>query len=186
MSAGRKESVAAFIALAAVLVQLWGLYLRAVLIDFIATAILAAAFLILTGRERNIYRTIGITGFALLLAGIALDPVDGGITKDYCNLSYLFTTGGMAMLATAVLVLLEFRYNIQCSFISGIGQNPMVAYTVTSYVIGPVFSLLGIMPLLFSLSEGNRFWGIVQGIILTSLMMVATWFCTKLKLYWKS
>ena len=186
LSAGRKESIAACIALTAVLVQLWGLYLRAVLIDFIATAILAAAFIILAGRERNIYRTTGITGFALLLAGIAFDPVDGGITKDYCNLSYLFTTGGMAMLTTAVLVLLEFRYNIQCSFISGIGQNPMVAYTVTSYVIGPVFSLLGIMPLLFSLSEGNRFWGIVQGMILTSLMMGATWFCTKLKLYWKS
>ena len=71
-------------------------------------------------------------------------------------------------------------------FISSIGQNPMVAYTVTSYVIGPVLNLIGVLPLLYSLSEGNQFWGIVQGIILTSLMMGATWLCTKLKLYWKS
>ncbi|MGN1232223.1 MAG: DUF5009 domain-containing protein [Candidatus Cryptobacteroides sp.] len=182
----RNILTSAFIALLAVLVQLWGLYLRIVLIDFIATALYAIAFYNLVRRDRGVYKTLGLTGFILLLAGIALDPVDGGITKDYCNLSYLFTTGGMAMLVTAVLVLLEFRFNLRSGFISGIGQNPMVAYTVTSYVIGPVLSLLGIMPLLFSLSEGNQFWGIVQGIILTSLMMVATWLCTKLKLYWKS
>ncbi|MGM9768898.1 MAG: DUF5009 domain-containing protein [Candidatus Cryptobacteroides sp.] len=182
----RSILTSAFIAIIAVLAQLWGLHLRFVITDFIGTALLAAAFYILVRRDWSIYKTLGMTGFILLLTGIAFDPLDGGITKDYCNLSYLFTTGGMAMLATAVLVLLEFRFNLRCSFISGIGQNPMVAYTVTSYVIGPVFRLLGIMPLLFSLSEGNQFWGIVQGIILTSLMMGATWLCTKLKLFWKS
>lgn len=182
----RNILTSAFIAIWAVLVQLWGLYLRIVLIDFIATALFAAAFFIPVRRDNSIYRTIGLTGFVLLLAGIAFDPVDGGITKDYCNLSYLFTTGGMAMLVTAVLVLLEFRFNLRSGFISSIGQNPMVAYTVTSYVIGPVLNLVGVLPLLYSLSEGNQFWGIVQGIILTSLMMGATWLCTKLKLYWKS
>ena len=42
-----------------------------------------------------------------MLAGIIFDPLDGGITKDYCNLSYLFTTGGMAALVTAFLLMLE-------------------------------------------------------------------------------
>ena len=182
----RNTLTSAFIAILAVLVQLWGLYLRIVLIDFIATALFALSFFNLVRRDSGVYKTLGLTGFILLLAGIAFDPVDGGITKDYCNLSYLFTTGGMAMLVTAVLVLLEFRFNLRSGFISSIGQNPMVAYTVTSYVIGPVLNLAGVLPLLYSLSDGNQFWGIVQGIILTSMMMGATWLCTKLKLYWKS
>ena len=56
---------------------------------------------------------IGYIGFILMLAGIALDPVDGGITKDHCNLSYLFTTSGMAALTAAFILMLEIRWNIK-------------------------------------------------------------------------
>lgn len=181
------RSVAAgFIALAAVLVQLWGLYLRVVLIDFIASAVLAVGFTVLAWKDRNVYSRTGLTGFALLLAGIAFDAIDGGIAKDYCNLSYLFTTCGMALLTTCFLLLLEFHFHFTSKFLSGIGQNPMVAYTVTSFAIYPVLTLLGISPLLYSLASGNQFWGIVQGLIFTSLMMCATFLCTRLKLFWKS
>lgn len=181
-----KDVAAGFIALAAALVQLWGLYLRAVAIDFAVSAALAAAFVALTWKKKNVYTNVGITGFALMLVGIAFDPLDGGITKDYCNLSYLFTTGGMAVLVTAFLLMLEFRFGMKSSFIAGVGQNPMVAYTVTSFFIGPVLNLTGILPLIYSLSEGNQFWGVAQGAIITFLMMCVTYLCTKMKLFWRS
>lgn len=183
---GKKDVIAAFISIAAVLIQLWGLYLRAVLADFIASALLALAFLVLSGKKSNVYTDIGRMGFALLLVGIAFDPLDGGITKDYCNLSYLFTTGGMALLATDFLLLLEFHFGTKSAFISGIGQNPMVAYTVCGFLIYPLFTLLGIAPLISSLANGNQFWGLVQGLIFTALMMCSTYLCTRLKLFWKS
>lgn len=183
---GKKDVAAAFIAIAALLIQLWGLYLRAVLADFIASAILALAFFVLTGKKSNVYTFIGRMGFVFLLSGIAFDPLDGGIAKDYCNLSYLFTTGGMALLTTAFLLLLEFHFGIKSAFISGIGQNPMLAYTVTNYLLYPLFTLLGIAPLISSLANGNQFWGIAQGVIFTSLMMCSTYLCTRLKLFWKS
>ena len=125
-------------------------------------------------------------GFAMMIVGIALDPVDGGITKDYCNLSYLFTTGGMAALVTSVLLMLEMRFGLSSKFVAGVGQNPMLAYTVTNFLIGPVLSLTGILPLLYSLSPGSQFWGVMQGVLITLAMMAVTYAFTKLKLFWRS
>ena len=121
-----------------------------------------------------------------MLAGIIFDPIDGGITKDHCNLSYVLTTGGMAALTTAFLLMLEIRSDIKGRFIAGVGQNPMLAYTVTNFLIGPILSLVGILPLINALAEGSQFWGVAQGVMITLLMMCVTFAFTKLKLFWRS
>lgn len=181
-----KGVAAGAIALTAMLIQLWGLYTRNVTADFIISAALAAIFIILTFKSRNIYTLTAYTGFALMLAGIVFDPIDGGITKDYCNISYLLTTGGMAALVTSFLLMLEIRFNVRQRFLAGVGQNPMIAYTITSFLIGPILNLIGAYGLLSSLSEGSQFWGVVQGVIITGLMMIFTYMFTKLKLFWRS
>lgn len=182
----KKGVAGGVLAFVAVVVQLWGLFTRNVLADFCISAVLAAAFVALTWKQRNLYSRIAWIGFALMLLGIALDPVDGGITKDYCNLSYVFTTGGMAALVTAVLLMLEMKFDVKCSFVAGVGQNPMLAYTVTNWLIAPVLSLTGVMSVLTGLSEGSQFWGVAQGILITFAMMAVTYAFTKLKLFWRS
>ncbi len=177
---------AGFIAPAAVIVQLWGLFSRHVLADFIISAALGAGFIALTWGRKDVYTKTAWVGFALMLTGIIFDPIDGGITKDHCNLSYLFTTSGMAALVTAFLLMLEARFSVKGRFISGVGQNPMLAYTVTSFLINPLLSLLGLLPLLYGLADGSQFWGIIQGIAITLLMMGTTFLFTKLKLFWRS
>lgn len=181
-----RGTIAGFVALAAALIQLWGLFTRNVTADLIISAVLAIAFLLLTWKNRNVYTLIAKTGFMLMLAGIIFDPIDGGITKDHCNLSYVLTTGGMAALTTAFLLMLEFRFGVKARFIAGVGQNPMLAYTVTNFLIGPILKLTCILPLIYSLSEGSQFWGVMQGIIITLLMMGTTYLFTKLKLFWRS
>ena len=181
-----KQVAGGIIALAAVLVQLWGLFTRNVLADFIISAVLAGVFVALTWKERNIFIKTAWTGFALMLVGIIFDPLDGGITKDYCNLSYLFTTGGMAALVTAFLLMLELRYGVKGPFLAGVGQNPMLAYTVTSFLIGPVLNFAGILPWLSGLAVGSPFWGVMIGVIITFLMMCVTYSFTRLKLFWRS
>ena len=178
--------VAGAVAFAAVVVQLWGLFTRNVLADFCISAVLAASFVALTWKNRNLYSCVAWIGFALMLVGIALDPVDGGITKDYCNLSYLFTTGGMSALVTAVLLMLEMRFGVRCRFVAGVGQNPMLAYTVTNFLIGPILSAVGLLPLLYGLAAGSQFWGVMQGVLITLAMMAVTYAFTKLKLFWRS
>ena len=181
-----KDVAAGIIALTAVCVQLWGLFTRHVAADFIISALLGAAFFALTFKQKNIFTRTALTGFALMLVGIAFDPVDGGITKDYCNLSYVFTTGGMAALTSAFLLMLEFKFGVKGKFLAGVGQNPMLAYTVTGFFTGPVLSLVGILPALYALSAGSWFWGLMQGLIITFIMMCVTYGFTRLRLFWRS
>lgn len=181
-----RNTAGGFIALAAVLLQLWGIFTRHVLADFVLSAVLFAAFIALNLRSRDIASRTGMIGFVLMLIGIIFDPIDGGITKDHCNLSYVFTTGGMAALVTSFLLTLEMRFSVKGPFLAGVGQNPMIAYTVTTFLIGPVLNLVGFLPWLYSLAEGSQFWGVMQGVIITFMMMCLTYMFTRLKLFWRS
>lgn len=178
--------LAGVIALAAVIVQLWGLFVREVLIDFIITAVLAIAFIALTWKKRNIMTALGYFGFGFLLAGIALDPVDGGIAKDYCNLSYLIATTGMTALTGAFVLALELKWNIKGRGLSGCGQNPMLAYTVTTFLTGPIMAACGVTVWLNEKSLSDPLWGVLQGLFFTLLMVAVTCFFTKKKLFWRS
>lgn len=173
-------------ALTAMLVQFWGLFTRNVLADFIISGVLGVFFVALTIKRRNVMTDIGYVGFALMLLGIIFDPIDGGITKDHCNLSYLFTTSGMTALTGAFILTLELKWHIKGRGLSGCGQNPMLAYTVTNFLTGPLLALCGILPWLDRISVGSPFWGMFRGLFITLLMVAVTCFFTKKKLFWRS
>ena len=177
---------AGIIALAAMLVQLWGLFTRHILADFIISAVLGAAFIVLTWKRRNIVSALGYFGFAFMLVGIIFDPIDGGITKDYCNLAYLLTTTGMTALTGTFVLALELKWNIKGRGLSGCGQNPMLAYCVTNFFTGPILAMLGIGAWLDAISLGSPFWGMIRGLVYTLLMVAVTCFFTKKKLFWRS
>ena len=177
---------AGVIALVAMLVQLWGLFTRHILADFVISAGLGAAFVALTWKRRNIMTWLGYFGFAFMLVGIIFDPIDGGITKDHCNLSYMITTTGMTALTGAFVLALELKWQIKGRGLSGSGQNPMLAYTVTNFLTGPILTMCGITAWLDAISVGSPFWGVVRGLVFTLLMVAVTCFFTKKKLFWRS
>ena len=173
-------------ALAAALVQLWGLFTRHIAADFIISAVLGLAFVLFTYRRRNVMTWLGYFGFAFMLVGIIFDPIDGGITKDHCNLSYMLTTTGMTALTGAFVLALELKWQIKGRGLSGCGQNPMLAYTVTNFLTGPVLTMCGITAWLDAISVGSPFWGVVRGLVFTLLMVAVTCFFTNRKLFWRS
>lgn len=177
---------AGVIALVAMLVQLWGLFTRHILADFVISAVLGIAFVALTWKRRNIMTWLGYFGFAFMLVGIIFDPIDGGITKDHCNLSYMITTTGMTALTGAFVLALELKCQIKGRGLSGSGQNPMLAYTVTNFLTGPILTMCGITAWLDAISVGSPFWGVVRGLVFTLLMVAVTCFFTKKKLFWRS
>ena len=181
-----RHIVAGIIALGAVVLQLWGLYTRNVLTDFVVSVIMSLAFVGLTFKDRNVMTKIGYIGFALMLVGIIFDPIDGGITKDHCNLSYMLTTSGMAALTAAFLLVLEFRWAVKGRGLSSTGQNPMLAYTVTNFFIGPILALCSFGTWLDTISLGSPFWGTIRGLVYTLLMVLVTSFFSKKKLFWRS
>ena len=174
------------IALAAMLVQLWGLFTRHLVADFVISAILGIVFVALTWKRRNIMTWLGYFGFAFMLIGIIFDPIDGGITKDHCNLSYMLTTTGMTALTGAFVLALELKWQIKGRGLSGSGQNPMLAYTVTNFLTGPILTMCGATAWLDAISVGSPFWGVVRGLVFTLLMVAVTCFFTKKKLFWRS
>ena len=181
----RRVGLRAWIALAAVVVQLWGLYTRHVVADGLVTLALATAFVLADRFDRSSLSRIGMLGFALLLAGIVFDPIDGGIAKDYCNLCYLLVTGGQACLALYFVLWIE-RQGALSRNLEATGQNPMIAYTACWFVIYPVLDACGVMPWFSALAEGSPALGLLQGFILTMLTVALTCVCTRLKLFWRS
>ena len=177
---------ASCIALEAMIIQLWGLFTRQVLADFIISAVLGAGFVVLTWKRRNIMTWLGYFGFAFMLVGIIFDPIDGGITKDYCNLSYMLTTTGMTALTGAFVLALELKWNIKGRGLSGCGQNPMLAYTVTNFITTPILAMCGIGPWLAAKGFASPTWAIINGLTYTLIMVAITCFFTKKKLFWRS
>ena len=186
MKAGGKEAAAAILASAAAIFQLWGLFTRHVTADIAVTACAAAAFALMTRKRRETWSDIVMTGMLLMTAGTVFDPIDGGIRKDWCNISYLLVTSGMAAVTAGAFLFLETKQGIRLSWLSRCGQNPMIAYTITGYVTVPVLSIAGIMPLIFKAAEGSPFMGLVQGFGITAIMMALTIFFTDRKIFWRS
>lgn len=174
---------------------LWAFYTRHIWAALDITAISAIVFLFLTRGDRTVWTLVARMGFALLALGVVFDPIDGGITKDYCNLSYMLSTSGLACLLTAFLLwgetLAQKRSKQMCRALAMTGQNPMIAYTISGFIILPVINLiLSIIPggtdWLTNLTAGRPLVGLLYGIFLTCLMMLGTNFFTKKKLFWRS
>lgn len=183
---GARNIAAVALAAAAVVFQLWALYTRHVTADLAASAAAAAIFTALTFKNRTLWRDIALTGFVLMIAGIIFDPLDGGIKKDPCNISYILTTSGMAALTTSVFICLETVYGIICRPLARCGQNPIIAYTITCYITLPVLRLTGILPVLDEWTVGNQTAGVIRGLIITGIMMAFTIFFTRKELFWRS
>lgn len=176
----------AVLALATVIFQLWGLFTRHVTADFIVSAVSAVIFIVLTRKNKALWSDITALGYLLMLAGIVFDPIDGGITKDNCNLSYLLTTAGMAAMTTGFLICMESRFGIKSRLFSECGQNPMIAYTVTNFLTAPILSAIGLLQLVDSWAVGSPFMGIARGLFITGIMMAVTIFFTRKKIFWRS
>ena len=181
-----RHLTAAIIALVAMLVQLWGLFTRQVLADFIISAALAVVFVVLTYKRRNIMTWLGYFGFAFMLVGIIFDPIDGGITKDHCNLAYMLTTTGMTALTGAFVLALELKWNIKGRGLSGCGQNPMLAYTVTNFLTMPILTMTGLGTVLMEWGYSSATGAMINGLAYTLLMVAITCFFTKQKMFWRS
>ena len=182
----RKDTWLANLVILTVCFQLWGLFTRHVTADFAVSAVSALLFITMTYRKRNLWSDIAAIGYILLLAGIVFDPIDGGITKDHCNLSYLFTTAGMAAMTTGFLIFMETCYGMKARLLSECGQNPMIAYTVTNFITSPVLYGAGLLGLIDSWAIGSPFMGIVRGLFVTGIMMAITVFFTRKRIFWRS
>lgn len=170
-----------------ILTQLWGLYTRHIAADIAITAVLLLVFALLSYKSRKeVWAILGNAGNLLILLGAVFDSLDGGIAKDPCTLSYLLLTSGVALSLTGALRCLEVKAGAKAPLLSAVGQNPMIAYTIVSFVILPLLILCGAYSFMAKLAEGSPFLGFTMGVFITALMMLCTAWFTKKGIFWRS
>lgn len=177
-------TIAAFIAFAMTPAMLWGFYSRHIKAAFIIVCAAYIAYLLLTRKDNSVSSIIGRLGFALLLCGVALDPLDGGITKDHCNLCYMVSTSALASLMTSFFLWWESVGKLPRA-LGMTGQNPMIAYTITGFVTSPVLYLVGFSAI-DALCDGSPVIGILRGFIVTGVMVLCTCVFTRFKIFWRT
>lgn len=140
-----------------------------------------------TDSHQTLWRKLYTTGAYFILMGLLLEPFEGGIKKDPSTFSYYFLTSGLAFMLLLLLNIVCDYYKIikSTKFLYQTGQNPMIAYVVTSLFTIPMLNLLNIYPL-FAVFSQNPYLGFIQGLILTSIAVIITMFFTRIKWFWKT
>jgi len=174
-----------------VIVNLYGLYTHALLFNLLATVVLLIIGLAIVTKQKNgiflLWKKLFEAGAFFLLLGLCFEPFQGGIKKDPATFSYFFVTSGLAFMALLFFNIIcdYFKCLRSTRFLVMSGQNPMIAYVACDLLIYPILHLTGLYPLLHYL-YANAWLGLIHGIILTTIVVLVTVFCTKKKWYWKT
>jgi len=124
----------------------------------------------------------------LILIGLILEPVEGGIRKDYVTASYLLITGGISV---CLLMLLDyitsyFENNKFLKIFEGAGSNPLMAYVMSTWFVFPLLNisfLIGLYNLLYP--EGYPWIGVLRATGLVIMIMMAVNWIVKKKIVWR-
>ena len=178
------------LAIGLIVSNLYGLYMRYILLNLVVTIVILCILYILLqveGKNTNYWYNLFRAGAYLILLGLAFEAYEGGIRKDPSTYSYYFLASGLAFMAM-------IAFSIMCDIYSYArithpleyaGQNPMIAYVSTQLVVLPLLNLAGLGAYL-SYLEQNTWLGFLRGIIVTSLVLLITILFTKLKCFWKT
>ncbi len=178
------------LAIGLIVFNLYGLYMRYLLLNLAGTiAILCILYILLQveGKNTSYWYKLFRAGTYLILLGLAFEAYEGGIRKDPSTYSYYFLASGLAFMAM-------IAFSIMCDIYSWsrltrpleyAGQNPMIAYVSTQLVVLPLLNLAGLGTYLSYLDQ-NAWLGFLRGVIVTSLALLITILFTKLKCFWRT
>lgn len=133
-------------------------------------------------------------GSFLLVIGVILDPTDGGIKKDSANLSYFFTTGGLAFWLIAAFTSMQKNERLSqlLSPLTLTGQNPILGYVAITNLVPAFIRLLPVNilgPDWISLhgwvgSQGWSPWGMFgYALFQTALVALVCTLASRAKIY---
>lgn len=170
--------------------NLYGLYMRYLVINLIGTILLLACLYSLLrkrGVDTHYWYKLFVAGAYLLMLGLFFEAYEGGIRKDHSTYSYYFVTAGLAFIAMIVFSILcdIYRWKKLVLPLEMAGQNPMIAYVAPQLVIMPLLNLLGLGRYLYLFGQ-NAWLGFLHGIIITTLSVGVAVIFTKLKWFWRT
>ncbi|AKQ47741.1 hypothetical protein TH63_14535 [Rufibacter radiotolerans] len=189
---GPSKILLGLLCLSLIVVNLYGLYTRQLGLTLTLDAVLSAAALWLVRKpaspQGELFRQLVGWGVFLLFLGLAMEPYGGGIKKDPSSFSFWFLTSGLAFFAYILcdLVSSRFSQNLVWKSIIQTGQNPMVAYVATAFLISPLLALTHGADVLAALRDVNIYLGVVKSIFITGAVVAATAYTTRKGWFWRT
>ena len=185
----RTENLLLLIAVALVIVNLFGLFTRMLFVNVVVSSLLCWASLYLLRKEHkeNLYKQLTNAGTYLLLLGLFFEAYEGGIKKDSSTYSYYFVTSGLAfftLIAFSVMAKRSFLSSVS-TYLSLNGKNPMVAYVAGNLVLLPLLQLTQTKTYWDAMNQ-NFFMGFMKGVLFTGVVSLITIFFVKRKWFWKT
>lgn len=175
-----------------VIFNLYTLYTRKLHLNLAGNALLALIgfwlFRISELKGNGLYKSIFGWGVFFVALGLFFEPFEGGIKKDPSSFSYWLLTSGLSFvfyIGCDLLTRMLKNNPIWMALIKS-GQNPMIAYVTNSFFLIPILGLTHVLPLFDQLREIHDSLGIVKAIVLTSLVVLVTKFCTDRRWFWKT
>ena len=186
----RRELIVLGLLIALFCVNMWGLFVRQLVVNLVASVVLGLLVRRLLRDDASatgsLYRALFGWGFFWLVLGLGLEAFEGGIKKDYATFSYFFVTSGLASLLLIAAGIAMRRLNARFSVLVKCGQNPMVAYTAAGFLIMPLLTLMHLSPYLQAFAELHPWMGVVRGVVVTAAVMAVTVFFTDRRLFWRT
>lgn len=169
--------------------QCYALYMRLFLIN------IAVSVLVLTLMWQYIKRyapTIMnefLLSAVLLIAGLIIDPVEGGIQKSPCTISYCFVTVsiGIWLLWFAEYVVEYLPGSLIVKIFKGSGSNPMMSYIAFNSFLIPLFKATSLIVLYKAAFPAEFPWvGVASAAFFVLLMMSFVSYLSSKKIFWRA
>ncbi|WP_269531505.1 DUF5009 domain-containing protein [Chitinimonas sp. BJYL2] len=173
-----------WLALALILVNLYGLYTRQIGLNLLLTLALGMALWWQARRGSLLHRQLAGWALYWIALGLCFEALDGGIKKDPSSWSYWFLSSGLAICAWLALDAAQARLAPTALWraLRDCGQNPLLAYVLAGFVLLPLLALSGLGGVLATYPA----LGLLKPLLLTALVILLTALATRRGWLWKT
>lgn len=121
-----------------------------------------------------------------LLWGLLMDPLDNGIKKVPCTISYCFVSFGIsALLLIALNFVAQIKSNPLQRIFAGAGTNPLMSYVAYYILLLPILKLTGIMTWLQEITA-SPLAGVARAALLVLISMWIVSLFSRKKIFWRA
>ena len=121
-----------------------------------------------------------------LLWGLLMDPLDNGIKKVPCTISYCFVSFGIsALLLIALNFVAQIKANPLQRIFAGAGTNPLMSYVAYYILLLPILKLTGIMTWLQEITA-SPLAGVTRAALLVLISMWIVSRFSRKRIFWRA
>ena len=155
----------------------------------LAVTVVLGAISLLTYKTARTLAPPVLLSAVLIIAGLAVEYLEPGITKVPCSFSYCFVTAGISIL---LLLWIEYiRQLIPSSFVgrifSGAGENPLMSYVAFDMLVVPLLSITYLsVPYRWARPLDFPWIGVFTSFIIVMFTMWLVSRASHRKIYWRA